>query len=109
MVPLDISEGGTVYCQAEWRCQMAEKLLKRAYKYRLYPTKKQRLTLQWTLDRARELYNAALQERRDAYTAKVKRHPSFYDEETRTHLTKEYRSEERRVGKECRSRWSPYH
>ena len=21
----------------------------------------------------------------------------------------EYRSEERRVGKECRSRWSPYH
>ena len=25
------------------------------------------------------------------------------------HLTKEERSEERRVGKECRSRWSPYH
>ena len=24
-------------------------------------------------------------------------------------LTKELRSEERRVGKECRSRWSPYH
>ena len=23
--------------------------------------------------------------------------------------TKENRSEERRVGKECRSRWSPYH
>ena len=23
--------------------------------------------------------------------------------------TKEFRSEERRVGKECRSRWSPYH
>ena len=22
---------------------------------------------------------------------------------------KDYRSEERRVGKECRSRWSPYH
>ena len=22
---------------------------------------------------------------------------------------KHYRSEERRVGKECRSRWSPYH
>ena len=22
---------------------------------------------------------------------------------------KQYRSEERRVGKECRSRWSPYH
>ena len=26
-----------------------------------------------------------------------------------THLEKEVRSEERRVGKECRSRWSPYH
>src|ERR1043166_10296061 len=24
-------------------------------------------------------------------------------------LAREYRSEERRVGKECRSRWSPYH
>src|SRR5258708_39062470 len=24
-------------------------------------------------------------------------------------VTKIYRSEERRVGKECRSRWSPYH
>ena len=24
-------------------------------------------------------------------------------------LTDQYRSEERRVGKECRSRWSPYH
>jgi putative transposase len=36
-------------------------------KYRLSPTKKQAEKLQWTLDRARELYNAALQERRDAY------------------------------------------
>ena len=24
-------------------------------------------------------------------------------------ITKSVRSEERRVGKECRSRWSPYH
>ena len=24
-------------------------------------------------------------------------------------ITLQYRSEERRVGKECRSRWSPYH
>ena len=24
-------------------------------------------------------------------------------------ITKDARSEERRVGKECRSRWSPYH
>ena len=39
----------------------------KAYKYRLYPNKVQAEKLQWTLDRARELYNAALQERRDAY------------------------------------------
>ena len=26
-----------------------------------------------------------------------------------SHATDEHRSEERRVGKECRSRWSPYH
>src|ERR1017187_10862212 len=25
------------------------------------------------------------------------------------HLIEDFRSEERRVGKECRSRWSPYH
>jgi putative transposase len=39
----------------------------KAYKYKLYPNKKQAEKLQWTLDRARELYNAALQERRDAW------------------------------------------
>ena len=39
----------------------------KAYKFRLYPTRKQQERLQWTLDRARELYNAALQERKDAY------------------------------------------
>ena len=39
----------------------------KAYKYRLYPNKEQARKLQWTLDRARELYNAALQERRDAW------------------------------------------
>ena len=32
----------------------------------------------------------------------------YIDEET-MHLHHTTRSEERRVGKECRSRWSPYH
>ena len=27
----------------------------------------------------------------------------------RSHMLRSNRSEERRVGKECRSRWSPYH
>jgi putative transposase len=40
---------------------------RKAYKFRLYPTKKQIGTLEWTLRRCKELYNAALQERRDAY------------------------------------------
>src|SRR5689334_21993696 len=39
----------------------------KSFKYRLYPTRKQADVLQFTLDRNRELYNAALQERRDAW------------------------------------------
>ena len=30
-------------------------------------------------------------------------------EASRDNYAGDYRSEERRVGKECRSRWSPYH
>src|SRR5260370_5482326 len=43
------------------------KAVMKAFKYRLYPTRKQRETLQFTLDRNRELYNAALEERREAW------------------------------------------
>ena len=32
-----------------------------------------------------------------------------YDRSSKTYACHKYRSEERRVGKECRSRWSPYH
>jgi len=39
----------------------------KAFKYRIYPTRKQRDALQFTLDRNRELYNAALEERKEAY------------------------------------------
>jgi putative transposase len=39
----------------------------RVYRYRLYPTRSQDTALRETLYRLRELYNAALQERRDAY------------------------------------------
>ena len=41
--------------------------VKKAFKYRLYPTCKQTATLQFTLDRNRELYNTALTERKEAY------------------------------------------
>jgi len=39
----------------------------KAYKYRIYSNKATTEKLQWTLDRCRELYNAALSERKDAY------------------------------------------
>ena len=34
---------------------------------------------------------------------------AHFEEGKKRGLTEEARSEERRVGKECRSRWSPYH
>jgi putative transposase len=39
----------------------------RVYRYRLFPTRAQEQAMHRTLDLLRELYNAALQERRDAY------------------------------------------
>ena len=62
----------------------------KAYKYRLYPNEKQAEKLQWTLDRARELYNAAIQERRDAYEIRIKRHPNYHNEATRKQLTQDH-------------------
>ena len=41
--------------------------MRRTYKFRMYPTKGQHLLLAACLDSHRELYNAALQERRDAW------------------------------------------
>ncbi len=61
----------------------------KAYKYRIEANKATTEKLQWVLDRARELYNAALCERRDAYDVHVKRHPGYYDDETRKRLTHE--------------------
>lgn len=39
----------------------------RTYKFRLYPSKRQQRKLDEWLNLSRELYNAALQERRDAW------------------------------------------
>jgi putative transposase len=46
--------------------------MKKAYKYRLYPTKKQERVLNEQLALCTELYNAALQERKDAYKLRGK-------------------------------------
>jgi putative transposase len=61
---------------------------KHAYKFRVYPTKNQVHVLTFTLDRCRELYNAAVQERRDAYDV-IKRRGDFYDLPARKQAIKE--------------------
>ena len=50
-----------------------------------------------------KVWKKSAQIARKDYTIVV--HGKRYHEETRA----TFRSEERRVGKECRSRWSPYH
>ncbi|MDQ2884808.1 MAG: transposase [Chloroflexota bacterium] len=63
--------------------------MKRTFKFRLYPTSAQAAALDWTLARCCELYNAALQERKEAWNA-CKRHPNFYDPVWRTEHAGEY-------------------
>ncbi len=70
--------------------------MRKAFKYRLYPTKKQEQTLFWTLSRCRELYNAALSERRDAYRMSGKS-ISYYEQkrdlpEIKTEIRQEYQA-----------------
>jgi putative transposase len=61
----------------------------KAYKFRLYPTDAQIEKLNWTLTRCCEVYNAALQERKDAWNA-CKKHPNFYDSAWREEHAREY-------------------
>jgi len=65
---------------------------KQVYTFRLYPTRKQAQALQWTLDRCRELYNAALQERRDAYRMAGKS-ITYYDQANQLPEIKEIRED----------------
>ncbi|WP_253729655.1 RNA-guided endonuclease InsQ/TnpB family protein [Thermus scotoductus] len=53
--------------------------MRKAFKYRLYPTQPQQKDLERTLSLCRQLYNAALQERRDAYK-KAGRTVGFYEQ-----------------------------
>jgi len=53
--------------------------MRKAFKYRLYPTQPQRKDLERTLVLCRQLYNAALQERRDAYQ-KAGKTVGFYEQ-----------------------------
>lgn len=67
-------------------------MIRCTYKYRLYPTHEQVEQLTWTLDRCRELYNAALQERRDAYRMAGKS-LSYYDQQAELPAVKVARPE----------------
>ena len=54
--------------------------MRKTYKYRIYPKKETEQKFYWTLARCRELYNAALSERRDAYRYAGKS-VSYYDQQ----------------------------
>jgi putative transposase len=72
-------------------------ILRKAFKYRLYPTQQQAERLEWVLHRCQELYNAALQERRDAYRmAGVTM--SYYEQKRELPGVKEVRPEYREIG-----------
>ena len=66
--------------------------MRKSYKYRLSPTRKQAQALQETLNRCRELYNAALQERRDAYRM-CHISLNYYDQAAQLSEVKECREE----------------
>jgi putative transposase len=66
--------------------------MKKAFRFRIYPTKKQETTLEQTLALCAELYNAGLQERRDAYRmAKVS--VSYKDQANQLPEIKEVRAD----------------
>ena len=54
--------------------------MRKTFKYRFYPKTPTEQRLFWTLARCRELYNAALSERRDAYKY-ARKSISYYDQQ----------------------------
>src|SRR5579875_2690235 len=71
--------------------------MRRSYQYRIYPNSAQTEKLVWMLDRCRELYNAGLEERREAYHmcgVSVTR----YQQVTQLHAVKEGWPEYKEIG-----------
>ena len=66
--------------------------MRKAYKFRLSPNKQQEEKLFWTLNRCRELYNAALSERKEAYRMAGKS-ISYYEQKRDLPEIKEIRPE----------------
>ncbi len=71
--------------------------VRKAYLYRLYPNVGQTEKLTWTLNRCRELYNAALEERREAWRLCGVR-VSYYDQKRQLPAIKEVRPEYKQIG-----------
>jgi len=71
--------------------------MRRAYQYRLCPTPTQQERLDWTLDRCRELYNACVQERRDAYRM-CGVSVGFYEQKRQLPAIKDARPEYKEIG-----------
>jgi len=67
-------------------------VLIRSYKYRLYPNKETAQQLQWVLDRCRELYNASLSERKDAWKY-ARKSINYYDQQNDLPEIKQIREE----------------
>src|SRR6266699_4338503 len=60
--------------------RMRARLMRKTYKYRIYPNKETEQKFNWVLTRCRELYNAALSERKDAYKYAGKS-VTYYDQQ----------------------------
>src|SRR5690348_2258584 len=78
-----------ILCGYRWRYdrrygeevhRVGSKRMRKTFRYRLYPKNPTEQRLFWTLARCRELYNAALSERRDAYKYASKS-ISYYDQQ----------------------------
>src|SRR2546423_6560686 len=72
-------------------------IVRKPFKYRLYPTQQQQERLEQVLRRCQELYNAALQERRDAYRMAGKT-ISYYEQKRALPGVKAVRPDYRQIG-----------
>jgi putative transposase len=70
----------------------------KSYKYRLYPNKATAEKLQWTLDRCRELYNAALQERKEAWKYEKKSISRYDQQNDLPEIKRDIRPEYQEIG-----------
>src|SRR3989441_7948767 len=70
--------------------------MRKTFKYRIYPNKATSQKLDWTLTRCRELYNAALSERKDAYKYAGKS-ISYYEQKRDLVEIKQLREEYREI------------